>query len=346
MSTASAYLVPARGRPNLTIWTDTAAQRLCWAEPGPGGGAPRVSGVELRRGGALLQVSARREVIVAAGALHSPQLLQCSGIGDAAQLQSIGVAPRVHSPDVGRHLQDHLQVRLRYGLTRPLSLNDLYHRKTQAAGEVLKYLLGRRGRLAQPPIRAGAFCRSSPAEPRPDLQVHFIEFTSDGMGQPPHRHSGIQFSVCVLRPRSRGLVQATGPSMDQPPHICGHFFSDDDDVQRSLRGVHMARRWAAQPALAQLLKAEDDPGPQVQDAAALVDWMRGNAVTVYHPVGTCRMGADAAAVLDPQLRVRGVEGLRVADASVMPALVSGNTNAPTIMIGEKAADLIAAAHSA
>ncbi len=331
-SSAAAYLSRTRGRPNLEVWTDAAAQRLLLDD------SHRAVGVALRRDGQALEVRATREVIVAAGAIHSPQLLQCSGIGDGAHLQSLGVPLRVHAPEVGHNLQDHLQARLRYTLSRPWSLNDLYHRRWCTAKEVTAYALTRRGRLAQAPIRAGAFCRSAPYESRPDLQFHFIEFTSEGMGQPPHRTPGFQSSVCVLRPRSRGEVMATAPDMDTPPSICGHFLEDPDDAARTLRGVRLARRLAAQPALQGVIHEEADPGPTVDSDDALLDWVRATAVTVYHPVGTCRMGGDARSVVDTELRVRGTQGLRVVDASVMPTLVSGNTNAPTIMIAERAAE--------
>ncbi|MBE7416920.1 MAG: GMC family oxidoreductase N-terminal domain-containing protein [Ideonella sp.] len=332
-STARAFLEPARRRRNLTVWVETAAQRIRFD-------GRRAVGVELIRQGQAVTVHTAREVIVAAGAIHSPQLLQCSGVGPGKLLQTLGVPVRVDAPEVGANLQDHLQARLRYSLTRPVSLNDLYHRRGQTLVEVAKYVLARRGRLAQPPIRAGAFCRSAPDEARPDLQFHFIEFTSDGMGKPPHRTSGFQSSVCVLRPRSRGEVMAVAPSMATPPRICGHYLDDDDDRQRTLRGVRLARRWAAMPALAALIREEVEPGAAAQSDDALLAWVRGNVLTVYHPVGTCRMGSDARAVVDPLLRVRGADRLRVVDASVMPTLVSGNTNAPTIMIAEKAAAMV------
>ncbi len=337
-STAQAWLTRARGRANLEVWADTAALRLRFDAN------RRAIGVTVRRGGSSIDVQAACEVIVAAGAIHSPQLLQCSGIGPGDHLRALGVPVVVDAPDVGRHLQDHVQARLRYTLRRPWSLNDLYHRKTRIAVEGAKYLLGRRGRFALPPIRAGAFVRSAPDEARPDLQVHVIEFTSDGMGKPPHRRSGFQSSVCVLRPRSRGDVMATAPTMDTPPAICGHFLEDADDVARTIRGVRLLQRLAAQPALQGVIDEEAEPGPAVRDDAALHDWLRGNVLTVYHPVGTCRMGGDARSVVDPALRVRGVQGLRVVDASVMPSLISGNTNAPTIMIAEKAAAMVLAEH--
>lgn len=339
-STARAFLAPARRSGRLEVWTDASAQRIVWADARPGDPLPRACGVVVRRGDKAVQVNASREVIVCAGAIHSPQLLQCSGVGPGAHLHALGV-PVVHdAPDVGRHLQDHLQARLRYAITKPWSLNDLYHDKMRIALEGAKYLLARRGRFARPPIRAGAFCRSAPDEARCDLQLHFIEFTSDGMGKPPHPDSGFQASVCVLRPKSRGSVMAKAATMDVAPAIVGHFLSDADDVRRTLSGVRLVRQMAAQPALAGVIREEVEPGPDALGDDALLAWVRRNAVTVYHPVGTCRMGGDAGSVVDPQLRVRGVRGLRVVDASVMPTLVSGNTNAPTIMIAEKAAQML------
>ncbi len=342
-SAARAFLVRARQRRNLTVWTDAKAQQLMFE-------GPRAVGVHvLRAGGSRQTVRASREVLVCAGAIHSPQLLQVSGIGPPDVLQRLGVPVRVAAPEVGQGLQDHLQAKLRYTLRVPVSLNDLYHRKHRLAAEALKYLPWRRGRFAQAPIRAGGFFSSEaaapgPADHRPDLQLHVVEFTADGMGRPPHRASGFQLSVCVLRPRSRGTVQATAPDMAVPPAVCGHFFADPDDLARTVRGVRLMRQLAARPALQALITEEADPGPGAQADAALADWVRATAVTVYHPVGTCRMGSDERAVLDPALRVRGVTGLRVVDASVMPQIVSGNTNAPTLMIAEKAADLIRADH--
>lgn len=335
-SAARAFLRPARHRRNLSVWTDAAATGLEFE-------GARVRGVHLRRAGGPRQtVRAAREVLLCAGAVHSPQLLQVSGIGPAALLQGLGVPVRVDAPEVGCGLQDHLQARVRYTLREPVSLNDLYHRKGRLLAEGLKYLAWRRGRLAQAPIRAGAFLCSEPGLTRPDLQLHLVEFTADGMGRPPHRAPGCQLSVCVLRPRSRGVVQAVSPDAAVPPAICGHFFSDADDLARTVRGVRLMRALAAQPALRSLVAEEADPGPGAQADAALADWVRATAVTVYHPVGTCRMGGDERAVVDPALRVRGVDGLRVVDASVMPRIVSGNTNAPTLMIAEKAAGMILA----
>ncbi len=332
-STARAFLKPARSRKNLSVWTQTPTLRVLFD-------ARRASGVEVLKGGQRVRIQATREVILSAGAIHSPQLLQCSGVGPGEHLASLGIPVVASSNDVGRHFQDHLQAKVQYVLNKPVTLNDLFHRKTSLAREVLTYAITRRGRLSQAPIRAGMFCRSTPEEQRPDLQFHFMEFTSDGMGKPPHRHPGMQLSVCVLRPRSRGHVMATSADMGSPPEILGNFLADADDAQRTLRGLKLARQLAEQKPLAALIREESEPGASAQTDEALFESIRKTAVTVYHPAGTCRMGADSASVVDTELKVRGVQSLRVVDASVMPSLVSGNTNAATIMIAEKAADLI------
>ena len=332
-SAARAYLTPVLQRKNLHTLADTQVLRVLFE-----GG--RASGVQLLRGGVKERIMARREVILSAGAIHSPQLLQVSGVGDPAHLASLGIALVADAPQVGLNLQDHLQARLEFRLNAPLSLNDLYHHKGRLALEALRYAVNRSGRMAEPGIRAGMFCRSSAALDRPDLQFHFLEFSSPGVGQPLHRHSGFYLSVCPLRPVSRGEVRATSADAQVPPGIVGNFLSAQEDIDLTLKGVRIARRLAAQPSMAGLIAQENDPGPGVDDDAAMVAWMRGNAVTAYHPSGTCRMGSDALSVVDSELRVRGVNGLRVVDASIMPALVSGNTNAPTIMIAERAADLI------
>jgi choline dehydrogenase len=302
----------------------------------------RAIGVRALVAGRETELRASREVIVCAGAYHSPQLLQISGIGEPTHLASLGVPLVAASPQVGQNLQDHVQARVRFVLNAPLGLNALYHRRARLAWELAKYAFARRGRCMAPPIRTGAFVHSAPGLARPDLQWHFIEFTAPGMGQPPHRENGFWASVCALRPASRGSVRARSADMAQPPAILGRYLSDEADARLTLHGVRLARALAAQPPLARLIAAEADPGPVVEGDAALLEWIRATAVTVYHPVGTCRMGGDAASVVDPLLRVRGVAALRVADASVMPTLVSGNTNAPAIMIGERAAQFLLA----
>ncbi|MFN0182356.1 MAG: GMC family oxidoreductase, partial [Aquabacterium sp.] len=337
-STAWRGYLHGRPLPGLEVRHGTPVRRIVFDSAADG--APRAAGVLALVQGAERRLVARREVIVCAGSYHSPQLLQVSGIGDPAHLASLGVPVVAAAPAVGENLQDHIQARVRFTLNRPLGLNVLYHRPLHLAGELLRFALLRQGRCMAPPIRTGAFVRGDGAPGRPDLQFHFIEFTSTGMGQPPHREPGFWASVCALRPASRGRVAARTPAMADAPSIVGHYLADERDAQLTLAGVRLARALAQQPPLAGLVEAEADPGTALRDDAALLDWIRATAVTVYHPVGTCRMGGDAGSVVDPQLRVRGVQGLRVADASVMPMLVSGNTNAPATMIGERAADLV------
>ena len=334
-SAARAYLRPARARPNLGVRPGSQAMRIVFE-------GRRAVGVEVLEAAGRRTVRASREVIVCAGAYHSPQLLQCSGIGDAALLGTLGVPVLHHAPAVGENLQDHVQARLRYVLAAPLGLNALAHSPVRLAFELAKFALLGRGRCAAPPIRTGMFCRSDPSRAAPDLQFHFIEFTVDAMGRPPHPWPGFWSSVCVLRPRSRGSVRARSADAREPPAIAGRYLTDPQDAADTLAGVRVARALARQPALAALIREEAEPGPAAVGDDAILDWIRATAVTVYHPVGTCRMGGDADAVVDPRLRVRGVAGLRVADASVMPTLVSGNTNAPAIMIGERCADFLLA----
>lgn len=332
-STATAFLKPARSRRNLEIWTRTRALRF----EGQNG---RIKHLVLEREARELKIEVGRELLICAGAIHSPALLQCSGFGDAGHLQSLGITPIQHRPAVGANLQDHIQARVRYVLNRPVSLNDLYHRRWRQLMGMAQFALTRSGRMAEPPIRVGGFLRSSPHEARPDLQLHLIEFSSAAMGQPPHPHPGVQLSVCVLRPLSRGSIRIVDSDARKPPLIQGNYLEHPDDVARTLRGVRQIQAIAAQTPMRALIHEEAEPGSAAVDDQAVIDWMRATSVTVYHPAGTCRMGTDDQAVVDPQLRLRGMDGVRVIDASIMPALISGNTNAPTIMIAERAADLI------
>lgn len=332
-STAVAFLRPARSRPNLVVWTGSRALRFEGREG-------RVRHLVVERNGCELQVGIGRELLISAGAIHSPALLQYSGFGDSSHLKSLGITPVQHRPAVGANLQDHVQAKVRYKLKQPLTLNDLYHSRWRQAAGMAKFVLTRSGRMAEPPIRVGGFMRSSPAEQRPDLQLHLVEFSSEAMGQPPHPYPGVQLTVCVLRPRSRGEVRIADASARTAPRIHGRYLDHPDDVARTLRGVRLVQAIASQEAMRSIISMEAEPGGAAIDDEAVIAWMRATSVTVYHPAGTCRMGSDDEAVVDPQLRLRGIEGVRVIDASVMPTLVSGNTNAPTIMIAERAADLI------
>jgi choline dehydrogenase len=332
-STATAFLRPARSRSNLDVWTNTRALRFV-------GEHGRVRHLRVEREGHELTIEIGRELLISAGAIHSPALLQCSGFGDAQHLQSLGITPVQHRPAVGANLQDHIQARVRYVLNRPLSLNDLYHSRWRQLTGMAQFALTRSGRMAEPPIRVGGFVRSGPDQPRPDLQLHLIEFSSAAMGQPPHSYPGVQLSVCVLRPLSRGSVRIAHADARTAPLIHAHYLEHPDDVARTLRGVRLVQAIAAQAPMRAIIHEEAEPGHAAVDDRAVIDWMRATSVTVYHPAGTCRMGSDDDAVVDPQLNLRGMEGVRVVDASVMPSLISGNTNAPTIMIAERAADLV------
>jgi choline dehydrogenase len=332
-STAVAFLRPALSRSNLEVWTGSRALRF-------EGRQGRVTHLVVDRGGCELTVDIGRELLISAGAIHSPALLQCSGFGDAAHLQSLGITPVQHRPAVGSNLQDHIQAKVRYVLRQPLTLNDLYHSKWRQALGMARFMLLQSGRMAEPPIRVGGFLRSSPDEARPDLQLHLVEFSSAAMGQPPHPFPGVQLTVCVLRPLSRGEVRIANADARSAPLIYGRYLDHPDDVARTLRGIRLVQAIASQPSMRAIIREEAEPGITAVDDQAVIDWMRTTSVTVYHPVGTCRMGSDDNAVVDTQLRLRGMEGVRVIDASVMPTLISGNTNAPTIMIAERAADLI------
>jgi choline dehydrogenase len=328
-STAAAFLRPARRRPNLRVLTGAAAERVLFD-------GRRATGVAFRRGGERV-VAQARQVVLCAGAFQSPQLLMLSGIGDAGQLQRHGIDVLQHAPDVGRQLQDHLQVRLVLRARAPLSINDIARSPWRLAREGLRYALQREGLLAWAVYRAALFARSPLEQGAPDLQIHFGLASFPRLGEPVDPFSGFTISICQLRPTSRGRVTLKSADVRDKPAVQPDFLATEHDRQVMLAAARLGRHIAAQPALAAMTESEVMPGPLVQDDGALLAYVRATAFGVHHPVGTCRMGADDGAVLTPDLRVRGVEGLRVIDASVMPTIVSGNTNAPTIMIAERGA---------
>lgn len=333
-STARAYLKAARNRPNLQVVTGAQATRILFK-------GTRATGVEFVRGGATQQARAHREVLIAAGALQSPQLLQLSGVGPAELLGSHGIPVVADRPGVGENLHDHLQVRVIYRCNRPVTINDILNSKFRLALEGAKYLFARTGLLAHVIFRSGLFARSSAApEGRPDLQIHFGLLSFDRMGAPPHPFPGFTVSVCQLRPTSRGWVRITSADPLAAPAIQADYLSSDTDCRVMTEAVLLARRIAAQPSLAAYIEHEYSPGADCASPEQMLEHVRRTAGTVHHPVGTCRMGGDALAVVDHRLRVRGAEGLRVIDGSVMPAINSGNTTAPIVMIGEKASDMI------
>ncbi len=336
-SNARAYLTDAvRRRPNLTILTNARAHRVLLE-------GQRAIGVRLQRDGKPLDVRARREVILCAGALQSPQLLMLSGIGPRAELERHGIAVRVESPGVGANLQDHLEVIVE---TKAASAASFSYRPIgflKSLWATLLYLLLRRGALTSNGVEAGAFIKSDPAEPIPDLQLHFgaVPNLSHGMNFLPmlQRYAYVTF-VYACRPLSRGRVGLYSANPEDPPLIDPRYLTERADIGKLVKGVRLIREVLAQPAFREHREIELSPGPQVTRDEDLEAFVREKAETTYHPVGTCKMGVDEQAVVDPQLRVRGLDGLRVVDASIMPTIVGANTNAPTTMIAERAAELM------
>ena len=339
---SKAFLRPIRSRSNLQVWTETMTERVVFkTEPS---GRPRCIGVLLRRGGQRLTVRAGSEVVLCAGAIGSPQLLQRSGIGPADLLKQHGIDVVRDVPGVGANLQDHLQIRAVFKVQGARTLNTLANSLIGKAGIALEYLLRRTGPMSMAPSQLGAFSRSDPSRPHPNLQYHVQPLSLDAFGEPLHAFPAFTASVCNLNPTSRGSVMITSASADDAPAIAPRYLSTDEDRLIAANSLRQVRQIAAQPALARYRPEEWKPGLQFQTDDELARLAGDIATTIFHPVGTAKMGRDddPLAVVDPQLRVRGVEGLRVVDASVMPTITSGNTNAPTLMIAEKAARRIAA----
>ncbi|HEU4776262.1 MAG TPA: choline dehydrogenase [Telluria sp.] len=339
-SAAKAYLTPVRTRPNLTVITGVQVSRILTARNGQG--APYASGVQYLRHGQSLTVQARREVLLSAGAIFSPQLLMLSGIGDQAELQAQGIACVRHLPGVGKNLQDHLDVMVVQQSRKRVSYNLGLGNLLKGPWLLLRYLLRRDGMLSTNGAEACGFIRSDAGVAIPDLQFHFTpaKLKNHGRDLPFLMGQGYSLHVCNLRPKSRGSVSLAGADPLQAPAIHANYLSHPDDVARMVKGVRHARTILSQAAMAPYRGDEILPGKAVQSDAQIEAFVRQYAETIYHPVGTCKMGVDDMAVVDPELRVVGVDRLRVVDASVMPTLVGGNTNAPTIMIAEKAVDMI------
>ncbi len=335
-SCARAFLNPAKKRPNLDIQTRAHVVRL-------NSEGRRVTGVEYKRGSETINATARAEVVLSAGAIGSPQILECSGIGDGALLQKLGIPVAHELPGVGESLQDHLQVRLVYK-TNMRTLNDEVNNPLQKMWIGLQYLLARTGPMTLAASQVAIFTRSDPSLNRPDIQFHMQPLSADKPGDGPHRFSAFTASVCQLRPESRGSVHVVSPNPDNYPRIQPNYLSTERDRRVAVAGLKVARRIADSPAMRSCIVDEFVPGRAYQTEEELLQAVRLYSQTIYHPTSTCRMGSDSLAVVDERLRVRGIEGLRVADASIMPEIVSGNTNAPTIMIGEKASDMIIEDH--
>jgi choline dehydrogenase len=324
-----------RARSNLTVITGALLRRVLFE-------GPRATGVEFEQDGVIRQAHARAETVLAAGAIGSPQILQRSGIGPAALLREHGIVPVADLP-VGENLQDHLQLRMAFRVQNALTLNTMlgsWWAKTKMA---LEYALHRSGPLTMPPSQLGAFARSGPAQATPNLEYHIQPVSLDRFGEPPHPFPAFTASVCNLRPTSRGTVRIVSDDPHAPPAIAPNYLSTDEDRRVAVDAIRLTRRIVNTAAALQPYRPEEFlPGPAFQTETELVQAAGQIGTTIFHPVGTCKMGRtdDASAVVDPHLRVRGLQGLRVVDASVMPTITSGNTNAPVMMIAERASRMI------
>jgi choline dehydrogenase len=334
-STATAYLRPAERRPNLRVETEALATRVAFE-------GRRAVAVEYRQGGERRRAQASREILLCGGSFNSPQLLQLSGVGPRALLEAHGV-PLVHeSPEVGEGLQDHFYCRTFWRANKPVTLNDDMLSLWRKAKIGLQYALLRRGPLTVAAGYAAAFVRTRPELKRPDAQLYFINFSTAKRGGVLHPWSGFTLSVSQLQSESRGSVRIRSADAAAAPAIRYNYLATENDRRVMVEGLKIARRIAQAAPLSGYVVREEFPGMQVKSDAELLEVVRQSGETVFHPTSTCRMGADERSVVDSKLRVRGLGGLRVVDASVMPAVVSGNTNAAVIAIAEKAADLIRA----
>ncbi|MBI4196115.1 MAG: GMC family oxidoreductase N-terminal domain-containing protein [Betaproteobacteria bacterium] len=334
-SAAKAFLRPALSRSNLTVITRALVKKLRLE-------GRRVVGVEFYQGNEEAVAEARRETILSAGAIGSPQILQLSGIGPGAFLQQHGI-PVAHDLPVGENLQDHLQLRMAFRVRNVLTLNALLHSWWEKAKIGLEYALFRTGPMTMPPSQMGAFVKSDPSQASANLEYHVQPISLDRFGDPPHRFPAFTASPCNLRPTSRGHVRIASPDPRAYPAIAPNYLSTAEDRRVAADALKLTRRIVlGTQAMKKYGPEEFTPGPQFQSEEELLDGARRIGTTIFHPVGTCRMGRadDPSAVVDPQLRVRGIERLRVIDASIMPTITSGNTNTPTIMIAERGSALV------
>ena len=344
-NTAKAFVRPTcYGRANFAMWTSAQATRLLTERQADG--QRRCTGVQVCRGQELVTVRATREVLLCAGAVNSPQLLQLSGIGPAALLHQHGIEVVHELPGVGANLQDHLQIRSVYKVRGVPTLNTLASSWWGKARIGLQYLLSRSGPMSMAPSQLGAFTRSDPGQPHPNIEYHVQPLSLDAFGEPLHSFAAFTASVCNLNPTSRGTVHIRSPRFEDAPAIAPQYLSTEEDRKVAADSLRVTRRIVAQSALAPYQPEEFKPGLQYQSDEDLARLAGDIATTIFHPVGTTKMGRDddPMAVLDSRLRVRGIAGLRVVDAGAMPTITSGNTNSPTLMLAEKAAQWLRAAH--
>lgn len=332
---AKAFLKPIANRPNLVVLTDVEVQRLI-LEDG------RATAVRAISQGRQQTFKARREIILCAGSVGSPSILQRSGIGPSALLQRLGIGVSHALPGVGSNLQDHLQLRLIYKLENARTLNQIAGSLWGKMGMGLRYLYDRSGPLSMAPSQLGAFARSGPEQTSANLEYHVQPLSLERFGEPLHSFPAFTASVCDLRPQSRGRIEIRSVEPGDAPLIQPNYLSHPEDLRVAADAIRLTRRIVGAPALQPFKPSEYLPGPQLQSEEQLHEAAARIGTTIFHPVGTCRMGSDAHAVVDSQLRVHGIPGLRIADASIMPRITSGNTCSPTLMIAEKAAALILA----
>ena len=335
LNTARAFLKPVANRPNLSVLTEAHVKRLRFD-------GRRCTGVEISRGGQDEAAMAAIETILAAGSIGSPQILQLSGVGPAPLLREHGIAVAHELPGVGENLQDHLQLRMAFKVRNVVTLNQRVHSLFGKAAMGLEYALFRSGPLTMAPSQLGGFTRSSPDHGTANVEIHTQPLSLDKFGEPLHRFNAFTSSICNLRPTSRGYVRIKGPDPRAAPAIHCRYLSTDEDRRVAIDALRLTRRIAAQPALAPFQPEEFLPGAKHASEEELVKAAGDIGTTIFHPVSTCKMGRadDPKAVVDARLRVRGIGGLRVVDASIMPTITSGNTNSPALMIAEKAAMMI------
>jgi choline dehydrogenase len=328
------YLNPARGRPNLRIETDAHAERVLFE-------GKRAVGVTYKRSGFARTARARKEVLLSLGAFNSPKLLQLSGVGPGDLLRNFGIDVVQDTPGVGHSLQDHFQARIVMRSTRR-TVNDDLNNPLRRAMVGMRYAAFRKGPLTIAAGYAGAFFKTDARLATPDIQVHFIPFSTDKMGEKLHSFSGFTASVCQLRPESRGTLKIRSADPGVPPEIKINYLATQTDRTANVEGLKILRKVLNAPAMQPFVAEEIYPGPKTASDDDLLKFCRDTGSTVYHPVSTCRMGNDPLAVVDQKLKVKGLDGLRVVDGSIMPDLVSGNTTAPIIMIAEKVSEMILA----
>ncbi|MFC7067768.1 GMC family oxidoreductase [Brucella rhizosphaerae] len=332
-NTTKAFLRPAMKRPNLRVLTEAEVERLEFE-------GKRATRIHFRQNGVSCVATAAGEIILSAGAINSPKILELSGIGNPDILKNADIQLQHELSGVGENLQDHLQIRTVFRIEGAKTLNQLYHNLFKRAGMGLEYAFSRSGPLSMAPSQLGIFAKSDPSLATPDLEYHVQPLSTDRLGEPLHRYPAVTVSVCNLRPESRGTVHIAGSDVGHAPHIQPNYLSTVGDRLIAARSIRHARNLMATKTLEKYQPQEMLPGEQYQSDDELIQRAGDIATTIFHPVGTCKMGSDDRSVVDDNLRVHGVNGLRVVDASIMPTIVSGNTNSPVIMIAEKAAEFI------